>query len=151
MSDLIKENAADHPHALAPSLWSSAPHSQPAAMPVPSYQMPHLPTGTPTSMPPIMMPMQPCGYPLAPSGVFPAQFQPLLPPTTSANLKRLRPSDLSGGTIAFNGTISLSTPACITQLPFSPGVFKKSSSTQLLFNEHTSRSLMFLLTPLSPS
>jgi hypothetical protein len=53
-----------------------------------------------------MMPMQPYGYPVAPSGVFPAQFQPLLPPTASSNLKRLRPSDLSGGTIAFNGAFA---------------------------------------------
>jgi hypothetical protein len=63
-----------------------------------------------------MMSMQPYGYPVAPSGVFPAQFQPLLPPTASSNLKRLRPSDLSGGTIAFNGAVSIFPPTFATDI-----------------------------------
>jgi hypothetical protein len=56
--------------------------------------------------PPVMMLMQPSGFAHAPPGVFPAHFQPMLPSTAGANLKRLRPSELSGGSIAFNGWLS---------------------------------------------
>jgi hypothetical protein len=73
--------------------------------------------------PPVMMLMQPSGFAHAPPGVFPAHFQPMLPSTAGANLKRLRPSELSGGSIAFNGWLSHHICSCTFPLVTNCSIF----------------------------